>query len=442
MTKLTLEEIREKVHQNRISMMKKLFVPCPLNKDIEKEDISRAYKAIQTERDNYEVIRKAYFELIQLYEDNWPDQKPKKKNPWIKVSEGNDPLLADNTVIKRKHPDGSIYLDTYRQFYWFYEYSYQDMSHKYVWDEEKQKIVKSKESLTTECKEKPVKDTPWLSGSSIGNMYWTANNCVVARVGKKEDNYLCMVMQGGLGTYTYDNYGKCIANPEFNIVDKACFADYSLSEIISATEWDKRKAEKEKPVTDCLDDGWIEHNSTSRKSPVEEGTLLSVKRNGWPVSYWIAKNGDEWFNCLAQIERPAIRAYKIIAPASEKWIAWNGGKCPVSGQPNIEIMYRDGDTAEPIIADEPWEWEHEGYDSDIIAYRAIEEKEEEKPTEITGNSIDDLPIGFNYKFVDTRKAKYERVKAKFKEIEDEPGSWSSRVKEKLDYLVEELLGEE
>lgn len=80
MAKLTLEEIREKISEIEIDMWGKLFIPVPLHKEAEKECISRAYEALKTVDNNYEVMRRSYFEIKKLYEDNWPTESNPKEN--------------------------------------------------------------------------------------------------------------------------------------------------------------------------------------------------------------------------------------------------------------------------------------------------------------------------------------------------------------------------
>ncbi len=59
----------------------------------------------------------------------------------------------------------------------------------------------------------------------------------------------------------------------------------------------------------------------------------------------------------------------------EGFIKWNGGKCPVSKDDKIEVIFRSGssaccDTENPTTL----RWKHLGYAGDIMAYRVIPQK--------------------------------------------------------------------
>lgn len=50
------------------------------------------------------------------------------------------------------------------------------------------------------------------------------------------------------------------------------------------------------------------------------------------------------------------------------WIAWAGGECPVDVRLFVDVMFRYQETAATDMAG-CWRWNHNGTDSDIIAYR-------------------------------------------------------------------------
>ncbi|MFY0403324.1 hypothetical protein ACOMDP_11880 [Pantoea dispersa] len=56
---------------------------------------------------------------------------------------------------------------------------------------------------------------------------------------------------------------------------------------------------------------------------------------------------------------------------NDGWIEWKGGRCPVSANDNVEIKLRDGGSCEGPGA-HILNWANRGFQSDIIAYRVIE----------------------------------------------------------------------
>ena len=59
--------------------------------------------------------------------------------------------------------------------------------------------------------------------------------------------------------------------------------------------------------------------------------------------------------------------YESALAASEGWIEWEGGECPVDTSEIIDIKFRDGE----IETDKAlgWRWHHDNNCADIIAYR-------------------------------------------------------------------------
>lgn len=55
--------------------------------------------------------------------------------------------------------------------------------------------------------------------------------------------------------------------------------------------------------------------------------------------------------------------------ASDGWIAWGGGECPVSGDTRVEVRLRDGDLLR-VNAGNAW-WGQYCISGDIIAYRVV-----------------------------------------------------------------------
>lgn len=77
-----------------------------------------------------------------------------------------------------------------------------------------------------------------------------------------------------------------------------------------------------------------------------------------------------------QAERDRIAA--AGKPKEAKWIRHRGGKCPVADGVKIQVRYRDGLVRDSEAGD--WyskDWNHDGVDRDIMAYRIIEEEKQE-----------------------------------------------------------------
>ena len=75
--------------------------------------------------------------------------------------------------------------------------------------------------------------------------------------------------------------------------------------------------------------------------------------------------------------------YESALAASEGWIEWHGGECPVDSDAIVEVKYRKTNTYQynnDRAGD--FDWAHAGSSSDIIAYRA-------RTTEINHRANDD-----------------------------------------------------
>ena len=60
-------------------------------------------------------------------------------------------------------------------------------------------------------------------------------------------------------------------------------------------------------------------------------------------------------------------------PAADGWIEWNGGECPVSGDPNVSVKFASGEVSTKTRRASIWDWRHhDGADwKNIIAYKVI-----------------------------------------------------------------------
>lgn len=63
-----------------------------------------------------------------------------------------------------------------------------------------------------------------------------------------------------------------------------------------------------------------------------------------------------------------------LAAKNEGWIDWGGGECPVSASEMVDVIFGYGGRMSTNIAD-CWRWNHNGTDSDIIAYRPHQPQE-------------------------------------------------------------------
>ena len=100
---------------------------------------------------------------------------------------------------------------------------------------------------------------------------------------------------------------------------------------------------------------------------------------------WLANNGtghadvrikrydtvaDDWSTAI--ITREQYEA--ALAAKNDGWIEWGGGECPVSASEMVDVIFGCGGRRSTNIA-ECWRWNHNGTDSDIIAYRLHHPKE-------------------------------------------------------------------
>ena len=77
-------------------------------------------------------------------------------------------------------------------------------------------------------------------------------------------------------------------------------------------------------------------------------------RPGWGLSYSNEVTKEQYESALA---------------ASEGWIEWGGGECPIDETVRVDLKYRDGRSQSGKGLAQDWRWWHGGNCSDIIAYR-------------------------------------------------------------------------
>lgn len=61
-----------------------------------------------------------------------------------------------------------------------------------------------------------------------------------------------------------------------------------------------------------------------------------------------------------------------VEAASEGWVEWKGGECPVPPETKVQIQFSDGDDDICVASRLWWEWKSGGSAGDIVAYRVIE----------------------------------------------------------------------
>lgn len=77
--------------------------------------------------------------------------------------------------------------------------------------------------------------------------------------------------------------------------------------------------------------------------------------------------------------REYIETVTMNAPTAEPqdewgpWIGWNGGECPVDGEPKMELAFDDGRVHRTSIRPSAWDWD-DRTSGKIIAYRIKKEK--------------------------------------------------------------------
>lgn len=184
---------------------------------------------------------------------------------------------------------------------------------------------------------------------------------------------------------------------------------------------------------------------------------INNKWESFPLEQIIKLYEDNWPD--KEESKPTMLQEK---KASEGWIVWNGGDCPVGEKATVYFRLRNGLVFPPSPAGILF-WRNTYGEHDIIAYRVIEQKiEESKEIKVSNEGIT-LSLHPDFELMrkqfnernKTKKAHYDRIKSKLRYIQwdllDKKGIgndttdlvfWITMIQEKLDYLIEELFGED
>lgn len=135
--------------------------------------------------------------------------------------------------------------------------------------------------------------------------------------------------------------------------------------------------------------GWPEGASRLAQDPDGDIQMLS-NRHAYLVS--VGWTGDGRSDCYGQYAarklEPLASDYdtsiitreqyeSALAAKSEGWIEWGGGECPVDAAEMVDVIFGHGGRMSANIAG-CCRWNHDGTDSDIIAYRPHNPQEAEQ----------------------------------------------------------------
>lgn len=78
----------------------------------------------------------------------------------------------------------------------------------------------------------------------------------------------------------------------------------------------------------------------------------------------------------------------VPVPASDGWIEWKGGECPVAPDALVQLRYRDGEEDLELLPASQWHWDHHGDGDDVLAYRVAEPAKAEATKDVDGNDAE------------------------------------------------------
>ena len=151
---------------------------------------------------------------------------------------------------------------------------------------------------------------------------------------------------------------------------------------------------QELPKRDRWPDGAL--NATQDKDGevcFSEGAIPEFGFASWTGGDWC---GNEFHTITASDYATAIitrEQYESALAASEGWIDWHGGECPVDSDAIVEVKYRkpnpyqfNNDRAGDF------NWSHDGFDGDIIAYRLQQQTKSEQACDDAAETDDEYDL--------------------------------------------------
>ena len=151
----------------------------------------------------------------------------------------------------------------------------------------------------------------------------------------------------------------------------------------------------------AVSDGWIKWGGG--ECPVPSSEVVVVKFRDGRIrdpyradGYSWSKNGRSDDIIAYRIHKPDIDSraqYEADIAASDGWIDWHGGKCPVDSDAIVEVKYRkpnpyqfNNDRAGDFT------WSHEGVGCDIIAYRLQQRTKSEQDCDDAAGDDDEADL--------------------------------------------------
>lgn len=125
--------------------------------------------------------------------------------------------------------------------------------------------------------------------------------------------------------------------------------------------------------------GWPEGAARLAQDPDGDIQMLSNRHAYLAPSGWIGDGRGDFYGQYAARKIEPLSSdyttsivtreqYESALAASDGWIEWGGGECPVEEGTLVDVRFRDGDDDMNIEAIDLL-WNHENWSADIIAYR-------------------------------------------------------------------------
>lgn len=122
--------------------------------------------------------------------------------------------------------------------------------------------------------------------------------------------------------------------------------------------------------------------AAARAEGVREGIEMAVKLidEQYPLTNHVVGGRVSISRAIRALAPPPAEAPTPTVEASNGWIEWKGGECPVEPDAVVEVRMRDGRTAtfDDGAVDEFW-WGNDGCSVDILAYRIVKPAEPSAP---------------------------------------------------------------